>query len=193
MQLPGMGYKDYWPVVFQNKVFIRLMGKATDNSTFHALDEADGVERFANLFQYDGQTINGTTTPPCVNAQGHLIVPANYPNDWRSGWGEYDLTANTVSPLLNASGGYAGFGNDDENLNQTCTQNLILGMHTQEMNANFTGFYNYANGSWTSISPGWTNQQMRTNTQGGGGNPATVAGNMVYHISFYELVARSAQ
>jgi hypothetical protein len=74
----------------------------------------------------------------------------------------------------------------------TCTANLVLVFHTQEENANYTGAFNLNTRQWTHIPAGETNRQMSNNTQGGGGNPASVANGWVYHISFYELIARSS-
>jgi hypothetical protein len=66
-------------------------------------------------------------------------------------------------------------------------------MHTMEDNANYTGAFNLDTRRWTHIGTGWTNGQMSSNTQGGGGNPASISNGIVYHISYHELVARSTQ
>ena len=87
----------------------------------------------------------------------------------------------------------AGFGNEDENMNLTCSGNLILAMHTEEDNAQYTGAFNLDNHTWIPINAGHTNRQMSTNTQGGGGNPASISNGMIYHITWYELVARTTQ
>ena len=40
---------------------------------------------------------------------------------------------------------------------------------------------------------GTTNRQMGNDTQGGGGNPASVANGLIYHISWHELIVRKTQ
>jgi len=72
----------------------------------------------------------------------------------------------------------------------TCAQNMVLAMHIEEENANYTGYFNLDTRRWTRLSSGATNRQMANNTQGGGSNPASIANGWVYHITFYELVAR---
>jgi hypothetical protein len=166
----------------------------------YILDEATGTGAMV-VPHWTGQTMNGATTPPCVDRDGTLVVPARF---IRSGWGRLDLSVERVTDLLydhtDWYGGTmdpgdlpAGMGNIDENLNVTCTGNLVLAMHTEEYNANYTGAFDLDNRRWISIGPGPTSQRMSTNTQGGGGNPASVADGMVYHISFNELIARSTE
>jgi hypothetical protein len=139
--------------------------------------------------------MNGATTPPCVDRDGYLVVPAPKPNaDYGSGWGRLSLSSQQiVDTLVDAGDPNAGFGNGDENLNPTCAYNMILSMHTEEYNANYTGAFDQASRRWIRIGPGWTNQEMSTNTQGGGGNPASISNGMFYHISYHELIARSTQ
>jgi len=184
-------YKDYWPVVFDGKVYNRPMG----SPALLALDEKTGTN-ITPVHQGSGQTMNGATTPPCVDydpdGSTYLIVPKSYPNSWKSGWGKADINnLDTASPLLDIGGTDIGFGNNDENMNPTCTANYILSMHMQEANANFTGAYHLANRTWTRINSGRTNNQMFSNTQGGGSNPASISNRWIYHISYHEVIARN--
>jgi hypothetical protein len=166
----------------------------------YILDETSGKEDIV-IPHWTVQTMHGGTTPPCIDRDGFLVLPVNF---IRSGWARVDLNIQRVVDILydhrksNGApmepGSYpAGMGNRDENLNVTCAGNLILAMHTQEGNANYTGAFDLTNRSWIPIMSGHTNRQMSTNTQGGGGNPASIANGMIYHISFHELIARSTE
>ena len=258
-KIPGMAFKDYWPVVYAGQVLVRptpptayypgikptfpfsvwfssdthwnwLMqhgpaiaeGRLTDVpdamdaqddvmasyqanpddfiKTLYILDETTGEEAFV-VPHWAAQTMNGATTPPCVDRDGRLIIPVFFV---RSGWGRLDLAAQRITDILydhmDASGGPmgpgdypAGMGNLDENLNVTCTGDLIIALHTLEGNANYTGVFDLDNRMWTRLGRGHTNRQMGPNTQGGGGNPASVSNGTVYHISFHELIARVTQ
>jgi len=257
-KIPGVAFKDYWPVIYNGYVVIMPMtnrgynpgikpsfpfgwfGSASDwnwltqygpnisngsltdvadamiaqdnaISNYHSnpsnytkalfiLDENTGEETFV-VPHWTVQTMNGATTPPCIDRDGKLIVPVYF---IRSGWGRLDLSSQRIIDILydhrDREGGTmndgdypAGMGNADESLNVTCTGNSVLTIHTQEDNAAYTGVFNLENRTWYRIGPGHTNLQMNTNTQGGGGNPASVANGIIYHISVHELIARSAQ
>jgi hypothetical protein len=190
----AMAFKDYWPVVTGGKVLVRPMAMQGEQKNFYAFDEGTGNQTI-NLPQFDGQTMNGATTPPCVDRDGYLVVPAPAPNTaYGSGWGRLSLSNPTiVESLVDANSPNAGFGNEDETLNATCANNMILSMHTEESNANYTGAFDLNSWRWIHIGPGWTNEGMSTNTQGGGGNPASISNGMVYHISYHELIARATQ
>ncbi|MCL5735322.1 MAG: PQQ-binding-like beta-propeller repeat protein, partial [Actinobacteria bacterium] len=162
------------------------------------LDEVSGQETFV-VPHWANQTMNGTTTPSCVDREGKLVVPTYFV---RSGWARLDLARRRIVDILydhrNADGtpltvgSYpAGTGNLDETLNVTCALNMIIAMHTEEGNANYTGFFNLDIRRWSPIAGGHTSSQMSSNNQGGGGNPASIAGGMVYHVSYHELIARS--
>jgi hypothetical protein len=164
------------------------------------LDEVTGQESFA-VPHWASQTMNGATTPSCVDRDGKLVVPTEFV---RSGWARLDLVTRRIVDILydhtdrdgaplTAGSNPAGMGNPDENMNVTCAANAILAFHTEEYNANYTGIFNLDTRRWTPIAPGETNWQMSTNTQGGGGNPASIADGMVYHISYHELIARSTK
>lgn len=259
-QIPGLAFKDYWPVIYNNLVFIipfgarlgvggiapgdpfkMVWGGASEWSWYlnrantlaqnrglsqiseamtaqtnvlnsynanpasftkhlFILNATNGSEAFV-VPHFTAQTMHGAVTPPCVDRDGLLIVPTVF---IRSGWGRLDLSQRRIVDLLfqnrdirgeslEAGDTPAGMGNIDETLNVTCTQNLVLSMHTEEMNANYTGAYNLNDRTWKVISLGTTSHQMSTNTQGGGGNPAVVSNGMIYHVSWNELVARTTQ
>lgn len=214
-RIAQLGFRDYWPVVYQGRVFIRPTGAGelgssslsdsaqtaalaaydANPSSFRkslfVLDAITGQELPA-MIHWDAQTMNGATTPPCVDRDGYLIVPVPRFGTWQSGWGRLNVSTRKIVSVL-SDGTDAGFGNWDENLNVTCTSNAVLSMHTEEYNANYTGLFNLDTQRWTLIPVGWQNGQMSSNTQGGGGNPAAVANGMIFHISFHELVARVAQ
>ncbi len=155
-------------------------------------DAATGQESPA-VIHTSTQTMNGATTPPCVDRDGYLIIPIERPDGvWGSGWGRLNPNTRKIVAALD-DGTSAGYGSWDENMNVSCSSNLILGFHTEEYNANYTGAFNLDSHQWVAIGPGWQNGQMSSNTEGGGGNPVSIANGMVYHISFHELVARTTQ
>lgn len=165
----------------------------------YILDEASGQETQV-VPHFSTQTMNGAVAPPCVTNDGQLVVPVMF---IRGSWGRLDLTQGRITDLLydGLSGNFPvesthpnpnGSGNPDENLNVTCTNNLVLAMHIQEMNANYTGAFDLKNRRWTQIELAQgKNWQMFSNTQGGGGNPASVSNGLIYHISYHELIART--
>ena len=164
------------------------------------LDEADGNESVV-VPHFSAQTMHGATSPPAIDRDGMLVVPVMF---IRSGWGRLDLNSQRIVDILFdgkdwngrplAAGQLpAGAGNSDENLNVSTSANVVLGFHTQEMNANYTGAFDQNARRWIPISRGWTNGEMWNNTQGGGGNPASISDGMNYHISTHELIARTAQ
>lgn len=166
----------------------------------YILDAGTGKEAFV-VPHFTAQTMHGAVTPPCVDRDGLLIVPTIF---IRSGWGRLDLSQRRIVDLLfqnrdirgealEAGDTPAGMGNIDETLNVTCTQNLVIAMHTEEMNANYTGAYDLSNRTWKAIDLGTTSHEMSSNTQGGGGNPAVVSNGMIFHVSWNELVARTTQ
>lgn len=217
LRLPGIALKDYWPVVLNNLIYVRPtgmggLGVANWADAINAQAQNAVLNDYAahpgsytlNLIrintsngtfappviQYDFQTMNGATSPPCVTKDGGMIVPAPAPSGYKTGWARLDPVSRILTRLLREGSSEKGFGNMDENMNLTCVDNGVLVMHTEEMNAQFTGFFNLSTSLWTQIAPGHINNQMSTNTQGGGGNPATIVTGSIYHISFYELIAR---
>lgn len=223
-QLPGMTFKDYWPLVLNGMVYIRPMGygyvgiseippanQVLDptiqqniladyaanpqkySPTLFRLYETNG-EQAPMVIHYNFQTMNGATPPPCVDRDGYLIMPSWTPQGgYSSGWSRLNPTTRILVDALVEVGSNEGKGNQDETMNVTCSKNLILAMHIEEENANFTGYYNLDTRQWTLIPAGASNRQMQNNTQGGGGNPASIANGWVYHITYYELVARRTQ
>lgn len=169
--------------------------------SLHILDAETGSRDMVVVPHWGSQTMNGSTTPPCVDRDGLLIIPTYFV---RSGWGRLSLESGRVIDILydhrDGDGGTidagdrpAGMGNRDENLNVSCTADSVIAMHTQEGNANYTGVFSQDERLWRRLRRGHTNREMSTNTQGGGGNPASVAGGLVYHISYHELIARNVQ
>lgn len=218
-KLPGMAFKDYWPVIQQGMVYVRPMGtgglgvsdqtKVIDLVAQQAVldDYAANPEDYTlNLFRfnvgtgklaspiihYNYQTMNGATSPPCIDRDGYLVMPAPFTSGFLTGWGRVDPASRIMIDIL-YDGTDAGYGNRDENMNLTCSGNLIFAVHTQEGNAQYTGVFDLDNRLWTRISVGHTNGQMSTNTQGGGGNPVSIVNGMIFHISFHELIARTAR
>lgn len=165
---------------------------AAYNATMFRLYESNG-QLAPMVIHYNGQTMNGASAPPCVDGSGYLIVPAWLPlRDYFSGWARLNPSSRIlVEALVDTSDSSKGGGNPDENLAVTCSQNQIISMHIEEENANFTGFFNLTTRRWTRIYAGAQNRQMANNTQGGGANPASIASGWVYHITYYELVARN--
>ncbi len=168
--------------------------------SLHILD-ADTGNRSVVVPHWGSQTMNGATTPPCVDRDGLLIVPTYF---IRSGWGRLDLSSGRIVDILydgyDTGGGAmdpgdmpAGMGNRDENMNLSCAGNAVIALHTQEYNANYTGIFDQVQRRWHSLRPGHTVKEMSTNTQGGGGNPGSVANGFIYHITYHELVARQAE
>ena len=217
-RIPGMAFKDFWPVVTGGMVYVRPMaygylGFDTDNTSLilnagaqqnllaqydanpseftvsmFRLSESNG-QLASMVIQYNTNTMNGATAPPCVNRDGNLVVPTWLPNKgYFSGWGLLNPNSRVMVDAF--VDGNAGGGNADENMAVTCAQNMVLAMHIEEENANYTGYFNLDTRRWTRLSSGATNRQMANNTQGGGSNPASIANGWVYHITFYELVAR---
>lgn len=185
----------------QNAVMARYRANpAAYRKTLVVLDQATGQETLV-VPHWDAQTMHGATPPSCVDRNGKLVVPLYF---IRSAWGRLDIASGRIVDILydqtNYNGGVAtpgdtvaGMGNSDENLNVTCSANLIFSMHTMESNANYTGAFDLDGRRWTHILPGQRNRQMSTATEGGGGNPASIADGMVYHISWHELIARTTR
>lgn len=195
-RLKGIAMKDYWPMIYQGRVIVRPWADQTDASrepTFFSLDENDGSFDPSILIG-DGNTMNGAASPPCIDRDDNIIIPGNpIGGTWQSGWDRYNLTTKAHEKISAMTGSQAGgWGNGDENMNVTCSHNLIFTMHTQEANAHYTGAYNLDTKTWIPIPSGVRNGQMGSNTQGGGGNPASISNGMIYHITFHELIVRSA-
>jgi outer membrane protein assembly factor BamB len=220
--LGGMGFKDYWPVVYNGMVYIRPVGKGSlgvDSTNYANVINASAqnavLSDYASnpgnyrlsmyrmvestgeiappIIHYNFQTMNGATAMPCVAAsQGQkLVMPAYYPKaEYPSGWGLVDVNSRIMVDVFYDGSTNNGFGNQDENMSTSCAVNKVLAFHIEEENANFTGFFDFNTRKWTRVSAGAQNRQMSNNTQGGGSNPPVIVEGWVYHISYYELIAR---
>lgn len=220
-KIPAMAFKDYWPVIYGGYVYVRPWNKGelgvddrsklTDYNTqmsvlnayvsnpnvpitMFRFRESDGVPG-EPMIHYWYQTMNGAVAPPCVDRDGLFVIPAPFPADEvKTGWGRLNPTTRVLVDTLVESGNTnEGNGHGDESMAVTCTGNLILAMHIEEQNVQFTGAFNLDDRTWTHIGLGKQNHEMFTNTQGGGANPASVANGLVYHISVYELIVRSTR
>jgi hypothetical protein len=190
----SMGLKDYWPVVTNGLVFVRAITYGNEKN-FYAFNESTGADvAGTSLTQYTGQTMNGGTAPPCVDGGNQLVVP-NPVGGYPGGWARMSPSSPfSLTQISNSNAEQGGSGNPDENLAVSCSNNLILVMHFMEQNANYTGAYNLSTNSWTpKIPPGATKNEMSTNTQGGGTNPASISNGYFYHTMYHELIVRHAQ
>lgn len=164
------------------------------------LDGSTGQKAF-DVPNFDTQAMHGAPTPPCLDKNGRLVAPVQF---IKSGWGRIDLTTKRYVDILYDGKNYngqpltfsgnetvAGMGNQDENLSITCSNNLILGFHKDEINANYTGYFNETTRQWTVVGSGWQNGQMYNVNEAGGASSPSISGGMVYHISVHELIART--
>jgi hypothetical protein len=159
------------------------------------LDARTGKEAFV-VPHWVTNTMNGATIPPCVDGDGLLIIPVIL-HDWRGGWGRLDLAKRRVTEVLVEEsllrGGYkAGTGNGDENMTVSAAGRLVFTWHTEEGNAHYTGVWHLDKRAWTHVPPLHADGFFTSNTQGGGGNPPSIADGMVYHTSWNTLNARTA-
>ena len=141
-------------------------------------------------------TMNGATTPPCVDGDGLLVIPVTL-HDWRGGWGRLDLEKRRVVEVLcedniNPQGYKAGTGNGDENMNASTAGRLFFNWHTEEGNAQYSGTWHLDRREWVQLAPLHVDQSFTSNTQGGGGNPPAIADGMIFHTSWNSLNARIA-
>lgn len=170
-------------------------GAEVPHKSLYLFDAATGAPK-PNVIHSDAITMNGAAAPPCVDKDGLLIMSmplAQNPSFF--GWGRLSLSTRQFEGALidarpTTEPPPLGFGNIDENMAVTCAANAVLAMHTQEANAQFTGIYDDAAQTWTRIEPGHASRQLSSNAQGGGANPASIAGGKVFHISWHELIVR---
>lgn len=187
------GYTQVLNVSAQNQLLAQYDANPSDYTvSMFRLYESNG-QLAPMVIHYNFQTMNGATAPPCVNRDGsNLVVPTWLPNrNYFSGWGLLNPSSRILVDAFTDPDNSKGGGNNDENMTVTCAQNMVIAMHIEEENANYTGFFNLDSRRWTRIAAGAKNRQMANNTQGGGANPASVANGWVYHITYYELVARN--
>jgi hypothetical protein len=159
------------------------------------LDKRTGREAFV-VPHWVTCTMNGATTPPCVDGDGLLIIPVTL-HDWRGGWGRLDLQKRRVVEVLcedqvNRQGGKNGTGNSDENMNASAAGRLVFNWHTEEGNAQYSGIWHLDRREWVQLVPLHADSFFTSNTQGGGGSPAVVAEGMIFHTSWNALNARFA-
>ncbi len=140
---------------------------------------------------------HGAPPPPCVDANGRVVIPGlgppsgNYGS--RAGWVQVDLATRKVTGAGLYDGSTAGWRNGDENMCVSAASNGIFAMHIQEANAQTTGFFQtLGTGApiWRQFSAGAGTTELFINTQGGGANPAAIANGMAYHLAHpHTLVA----
>lgn len=193
----GIPVNDYSDTTQTNALAAYDSNPSNYSLTLHVLDENTGAE-LPGVIQWDYMiTLNGGPPPVCVDKDGYIITPAQksniYPNSWESGWARVSLTTRKIiAGLTDTSNLESGYGNNDENMSPSCTANGVVVMHIEEGNAQYTGFYNLLNNTWTRINSGVSNNQLTTNTQGGGSNPVSISNGWMYHIAWgVNLVARS--
>jgi hypothetical protein len=184
----------------QDRVAAEYLARPQGKDMF-VLDLADGRESIVTP-HWCAQTMNGATSPPCVDRDGLLVVPLMYIN---SRWARFDLSRNRVVDILydgltysgqkvselTRPGWYpiAGGGNTDENLIVSAAGDLIFSFHCQEANANYTGVWDMNARRWSSLMRGERSGPYVNNTQGGGASAAVTANGMVYHLSFHTITA----
>lgn len=185
----------------QEKLAAHYRQHPEDRDMF-VLDAGTGKEAIV-VPHWCGQTMNGATSPPCVDRDGLLVVPVMYIN---SRWGRLDLAKNRVVDILYDGRDYggrliteikkpgwipvAGGGNTDENMIVSAAGDLVFSFHCQESNANYTGVWDMNRRRWSSLQKSMKDWgAYANNTQGGGASPALVANGLLYHASFHTITA----
>ncbi len=175
-----------------------------NNSNFHP--EALFVYRQDNgqkivIPHYQANTMNGATCPPSVDRDNNLILPVgwffNRPYDalqWGGGWARMNVNyqiGGALAPRFTEVLWPGPRGNTDENMCSSTAGNKVFVMHTQEGNAQFTGFWDLDARAADGIgaSPG-DDFLFWSNSQGGGTSPASFAGKMMFHNTQNTLNAR---
>lgn len=140
---------------------------------------------------YVGNTMNGATCPPTLDADGWLTAPALWNDVFGSGWSRLDTTQKRIREVLWDGIKYSS--NPDENLCTSGAGRLIFISHVQEGNVA---------GSWTwhldrrvmQQTPAYhaDNNYFFSNTQGAGTTPSVIAGGYIYHTTQNTLNARKA-
>jgi hypothetical protein len=215
--IPQMGFKDYWPVVYNNRVIIRPMGAGSIGSadlsdaaqhaelakydqnpaaykeSLYILDASSG-QKMPGVIHWDSMTQHGATTPPCVDRDGYLIVPAPKANNGQNNyWARLSLSTRKVVQLFtNASDG--GMNPVDESSNVSCTANMVLGFKADDHAWNYA--INLDTQAITQIPEEFAlvSGDLTAGTMGGGGNPVSVANGIIYHApTMHAIVARSTR
>lgn len=169
-------------------------------NNFYVLDISDGS--IATRVPFWNQALNGANPPPCYDGlNDYLVTPVTF---IRGTFGRLDLASRKIvdilfdnkdynGNLLTATAEPAGSGNMDETVLCSVSKNLVFTLHTQEANAYYTGAFDLTNRRWIKMPAGHTDAAMRSNTQGAGGSPASIAGGKIYHLSLNNLIVRSPQ
>ena len=179
----------------KQKALLDAFEKDPAEKNLFVLDRKTGQEAFT-VPHWVTCTMNGATTPPCVDGDGLLIVPVVL-HDWRGGWGRLDLAKRRVVEVLceekaNKQGYKDGTGNGDENMNASAAGRLVFNWHTEEGNAQYTGAWHLDRREWFHVAAIHADGFFSSNTQGGGGNPPAIADGMIFHTSWNTLNARTA-
>jgi outer membrane protein assembly factor BamB len=174
---------------------IAAFEKHPDSKNLFVLDKNTGRETMV-VPHWVTCTMNGATTPPCVDGDGLLVIPVTL-HDWRGGWGRLDLQKRRVVEVLaedqvNRHGYKAGTGNGDENMNASAAGRLFFNWHTEEGNAQYSGTWHLDRRQWTQLGALHVDRFFTSNTQGGGGTPPAIADGMIFHTSWNNLNARVA-
>ena len=177
----------------KQKLLLARLEKNPSQRDLFVLDQKTGREAFV-VPHWTTCTMNGAVAPVCQDGDGLLVMPVTL-HDWRGGWGRLDLARRRVvevlaEPAVSKRGTKAGTGNPDENMLLSAAGRLILAIHTEECNAFYTGVWHVDRRTWTHLAPYHAERCFMSNTQAGGGNPASVSGGMVYHTSWNTLNAR---
>ena len=134
---------------------IAAFEKNPDSKNLFVLDKKTGREAMV-VPHWVTCTMNGATTPPCVDGDGLLVIPVTL-HDWRGGWGRLDLQKRRVVEVLcedkvNQQGYKAGTGNGDENMNASAAGRLFFNWHTEEGNAQYSGTWHLDRRQWTQLA-----------------------------------------
>jgi len=183
------------PELAKQEKMIAAFEKNPESKNLFVLDKKTGREAFV-VPHWITCTMNGATTPPCVDGDGLLVIPVTL-HDWRGGWGRLDLEKRRVVEVLceaevNPRGYKAGTGNGDENMNASAAGRLFFNWHTEEGNAQYSGTWHLDRRQWAHLAPLHVDRFFVSNTQGGGGSPPAIAGGMIFHTSWNNLNARVA-
>ena len=181
--------------ITKQESLVAALEKDPASRNLFVLDAATGKEAMV-VPHWVSCTMNGATTPPCVDGDGLLVIPVTL-HDWRGGWGRLDLAKRRVVEVLcedkaDERAHRRGMGNSDENLSASAAGRLVLAFHTEEGNAQFTGVWHLDRREWTQVHAYHAEGAFTSNTQGGGGNPVAIADGMLFHTSWNTLNARTA-
>jgi len=181
--IQGTALKDYWPLVYKGLVLVRPMGH------FEASCFKEDTGEPVDLRIPIGWAMDGAVAPPCVDAEGKIVVHKgpNHP----SRWARMDVDTKEVEVIskINVDGARGGYGNKDENVIASAAGDLIFLIHTAcGIHAQFNGCYDLSTKTWTAIRGPLAYHQMTSNTQGGGAGQAVAAGGLLFVATRNKLV-----